>query len=94
MKMQSSPIKDGALQVTTPSPAFKPVTVELTFESLEELLVMKTVLGFAKGKETLERITEWKETKGVSLNVTECNAISLKQYEFFDKVYCEVVGTK
>jgi hypothetical protein len=75
------------MQVTTSAPTFKPVTVELTFESLEELLVMKTLLGIASGACTYERIEEFHETTGVNLNAGICDRISEIQYNFFNELY-------
>lgn len=75
------------MQVTTSAPTFKPVTVELTFESLEELLVMKTLLGIASGACTYERIEEFHETTGVNLNDVTCDRISEIQYNFFNELY-------
>lgn len=83
MKMQSSPIRDGALQVTTPAPTFKPVTVELTFESLEELLAIRTALVIPNTRMILEEL----DNSSTKYNEESIRKTINEHYNFFNEIY-------
>lgn len=91
MKMQYSPIGDGALQATTPAPTFKPITVELTFETLEELLVLTHAIGSASGNDIKESIEGF---RGVSLSAHICSKINYEQYKFFNGIADNLAPSK
>lgn len=71
------------MQVTTPAPAFKPVTVELTFESLEELLAMRTALVVPTTFGILEEL----DNQSIKYNENSMRKTITDHYNFFNELY-------
>jgi len=77
------------MKVTSPEVTFNPVTVELTFESLEELLVLKTTLGMCNSAGIHERLKSNGENMQ-DLDYSKCDKISYVQYYFFARLLEEI----
>lgn len=77
------------MKVTSPEVTFNPVTVELTFESLEELLVLKAAIGIACGDDVYRSIKGDGQLPS-NLDAHHCGSIAYEQYKFFQQVLAKV----